>query len=170
MSGEPQEKNTEAAPRKSVRFDQIAIREFGVTLGDHPGTGMGPPITLEWDHHTEHVIPLDAYEQAFDEKQQRRRGRELLMPGKLRHEILIANHSDVDIRKAQRQAGRIRSSRSMAVATTDIEPFEIVFQSVVRKFKRWKNRRNGVEPEPADLWVQEFKKLSVKETKNEGSA
>mmetsp|Transcript_8623 Transcript_8623/g.11407 ORF Transcript_8623/g.11407 Transcript_8623/m.11407 type:complete len:251 (-) Transcript_8623:282-1034(-) len=155
--------NTLSCQRKSVRFGQIVIREHGVTLGDHPGTGLGPPLTIEWKHQAEHVLPVDDYEKAHGDFPRHRKGRELLMPGSLRFKMLKEEHSPQEIRKAQREAGRIRSNRCLCAATTDIERYEVVWQSAIRKFNRWRKRQTGAELEPAEKWIEEFKKVTVGE-------
>ena len=55
-----------ASNRKFVRFHRIEIREYGVTLGDHPSTRIGPPVTIEWQHQAELVVDLDQYERIFN--------------------------------------------------------------------------------------------------------
>ena len=150
--------------RKSVRFSQVQIREHGVTLGDHPGTTLGPPISIHWQHHAEHTLDVNDYENAWTSP--KRRGRELLMPGPMREQLLLTNdqHTLKEIRLAERQASRIRNSRQVAVGMQDMEHLEAAWQSAVRKLKRW--TKNKTDLEPAEAWIHERKKLTRQAAKN----
>lgn len=149
--------------RKSVRFSQVQIREHGVTLGDHPGTTLGPPISIHWQHHAEHTLDVNDYENAWTSP--KRRGRELLMPGPMREQLLLTNdqHTLKEIKLAERQASRIRNSRQVAVGMQDMEHLEAAWQSAVRKLKRW--TKNKTDLEPAEAWIRERKKLHQEKTR-----
>ncbi|KAL7558886.1 hypothetical protein ACA910_019422 [Epithemia clementina (nom. ined.)] len=181
---------------KLVRFHRIEIREYGVTLGDHPGTRIGPPVTIEWDHQAELVVDLDQYERIFSgvgssAKFRRRKGEELRMPPDVRENMLIASHGgEKGMKKAAellllqqqlqlpphqqhhhhchqfrkpgvkgccRRAGSVarRIGRECLLGLISWnERLEEAWQSAVRKFTRWRKRRKGIKPEPAELWIE----------------
>ena len=173
---------TVSAHRKLVRFHRIEIREYGVTLGDHPGTRTGPPVTIEWQHQAELVVDVDQYERIFSgvgssAKFRRRKGEELRMPPDVREHILLASHggeqgmqqeAELMLQQQQEQEGRVvRSCRASAILVLRRlgarcllgficwnERLEEAWQSTVRKFKRWRRRRKGERPEPAELWIE----------------
>lgn len=49
--------------RKSVSFNEIHLRIYDQTLGDHPSTQDGPPITLDWSYEDAGVYDLEDYEE-----------------------------------------------------------------------------------------------------------
>jgi hypothetical protein len=48
--------------RHHIRFSTVEIREFAVTVGDHPHARDSCPITLDWQHAATYSMPLDDYE------------------------------------------------------------------------------------------------------------
>lgn len=174
---------TASCTRKLVRFHRIEIREYGVTLGDHPGPRAGPPVTIEWQHQAELVVDLDQYERIFSgvgssAKFRRRKGEELRMPPNVREHMLLASHGGekgikeeaaamllqqqeqdqqqgvaVGCCSASSVARRIGRGCLLGLISWN-ERLEEAWQSAVRKFKRWKKRRKGIKPEPAELWIE----------------
>jgi hypothetical protein len=47
---------------RSVVFLNVIIREYSVTIGDHPCCTMGCPLSLDWDYLAESITSLDVYE------------------------------------------------------------------------------------------------------------
>eukprot|EP00547_Thalassionema_nitzschioides_P012669 CAMPEP_0194258066 /NCGR_PEP_ID=MMETSP0158-20130606/40521_1 /TAXON_ID=33649 /ORGANISM="Thalassionema nitzschioides, Strain L26-B" /LENGTH=190 /DNA_ID=CAMNT_0038997341 /DNA_START=46 /DNA_END=614 /DNA_ORIENTATION=+ len=58
VSPEPKERSI----RKAVGFGNIQIRYYSQTVGDHPCTARGPPISLDWQYNDGVSIPVDDYE------------------------------------------------------------------------------------------------------------
>jgi hypothetical protein len=48
--------------RRHIRFSIVEIREFAVTVGDHPHARDSCPITLDWPHAAPYSLTLDEYE------------------------------------------------------------------------------------------------------------
>jgi len=144
-------------PKKTVNFDDVHIREFKVTLGDHPSVTQGPPVTLDWTPVATHVLGVDQFETTEDQKpRERRSSAELKMPPQVRKNLLNGDHTKQEMKQAEAAARRIQSQRNLSMAMVDIEGIEIAWQSSLRKFKRWSKTRN--EPlEPAELWLQQYK-------------
>mmetsp|Transcript_26292 Transcript_26292/g.75920 ORF Transcript_26292/g.75920 Transcript_26292/m.75920 type:complete len:265 (+) Transcript_26292:144-938(+) len=61
--GSSSDNNTHRAPKKSVSFSTVAIREHQVIVGDHPCTDDSLPLSLGWAHAEEScVVNIDTYE------------------------------------------------------------------------------------------------------------
>ena len=48
--------------QKSVRFDNLFIREYPVVIGDSPSTSRGVPLSIGWKYEPERAVNVDAYE------------------------------------------------------------------------------------------------------------
>ena len=49
-------------PRRSVRFGRANVREYALTVGDHPICQDGLALSLDWNHTVEKVYEIDNYE------------------------------------------------------------------------------------------------------------
>lgn len=47
----------EVKPKRKVHFGSVLIRDYNVTLGDHPSCSYGPPLTIDWDY--QEYKPID---------------------------------------------------------------------------------------------------------------
>lgn len=45
-----------------LRFGEVRIRTYTVTLGDNPSVSRGPPVTLDWDHNASESYDVDYLE------------------------------------------------------------------------------------------------------------
>jgi hypothetical protein len=68
-----------------VVFAKIEIYEHAVLLGDNPGGGKGPPLTLDWKYQERFELALDEYEEC---RPVRRGKHELFHPSTVRIELL----------------------------------------------------------------------------------
>ena len=148
--------------RKSVCFQHVEIKEYNITLGDHPSVTQGPPVTIEWDPVRSHIFTVDDYENGFTEDA-RRRGQELRMPVNVRKSLLSSFHSEKEMLQARLEARKVQSQRKMSKAMEDMEAVTSVVQSATRKYKKWMRKRLGVEPEPAEVWIKAYKDATAKE-------
>jgi len=112
--------DTEEARRRSVSFDALHIRVYGLILGDHPCCTAGPPLSLGWDVVSNHRISVDEYEAG--RKRRRSRTQMRLRVDERRH--LLKGESAVDLRRAERKAQRERNSgtRNARAFFSPIEP------------------------------------------------
>jgi hypothetical protein len=93
--------------RKSVSFSCLEIREYNVTVGDHPCCTSGFPLTLDWDYAKGSTVSLDEYELS---RCPRRSRKELKIAPDQRCEFLSEDGcSPVELRRAQRKLHRARS-------------------------------------------------------------
>ena len=56
---------------KSVRFSNVNIREYEITMGDHPDTSCGPSISLGWKYNEKLSLKMSAYELMKDARGRR---------------------------------------------------------------------------------------------------
>lgn len=79
------------------------------------------------------------------------------MPESVRKGLLRGLHSESEMRKSRSEVRRVQSQRNMTRAMEEIEHVTSLIESAGRKYKKWMRRRRGVEPEPAEAWVQLYK-------------
>jgi len=58
---------------RNVSFNKLEIREFNMTLGNHPSAVSGPPVMMDWNSQPiKKVVPIDQYEQSRGPRRSRR--------------------------------------------------------------------------------------------------
>ncbi len=79
--------SSSSTKRARVQFDKITIRNYNVTVSDHPSCSSGAPIGLDWVYDPEHIeVPVECFEIL---RQGNRRNRcQMQMPAKVRHDLL----------------------------------------------------------------------------------
>jgi len=67
-------KNNDRPPiDRNVSFNKLEIREFNMTLGDHPSAVSGPPVMMDWNSQPKKkVVAIDQYEQSRGPRRSRR--------------------------------------------------------------------------------------------------
>lgn len=103
---------SKAPTSRSVRFNKVTVREYGVDVGDNPSCSSGPPITLSWkyDKGNQYEFPLEMFEQ--NRNGQRRELHQMRIPADIRYNTLRSwNISKNDILVAQKQCCEIRRQR-----------------------------------------------------------
>jgi len=121
---------------RSVSFNKLQIREYDMTLGDHPSAVTGPPVQLSWDHKPEQDIPLEEYERA---RQPRRNRRQLRLSYKERERVLFTERGFTaeEVNSAWMEALTIRKQRKETLSLTDAQrQMEEVWESTQRKIGR----------------------------------
>jgi hypothetical protein len=105
---EPEAK-TRRVQAKRVSFTALQVREYTICVGDHPCCQVGVPISLGWEYEDKGVIAsLDDYELM---RCPRRHRVELRKTAEERRQMLVnAGAPEEELRKAQRQLQRARSS------------------------------------------------------------
>lgn len=96
-------KKKKVNPAKSVSFSNLAIREHGIILGDHP-CAKTLPISLGWEHTAEPTVhEVDAYERMREGR--RRRGDGIRM-SYVEKRNLLREHglSEAEINRAHRHS------------------------------------------------------------------
>jgi hypothetical protein len=127
----------------AVRFHVIQTREYRQTLGDNPSVSYGPPVCLDWTYDELPCIDLDEYE---INRGTRRNMRQMMMNYYTRTNLLTygCGCTEDEVKRASRDADRIKRSRSMTRTLLPAQLLEEAVQSVARKTKRW-SKRGAVE-------------------------
>ena len=94
---------------RSVSFDKVDIKEFPMTLGDHPSAVSGPPVALDWERILrERSVLLDEYEAS---RTPRRNRKQLKLSLRDRRGELQKHFSAEEVNKAWKEARAIREQR-----------------------------------------------------------
>ena len=126
-----------ATGEKTVGFKNVDIREFKMTLGNHPSATSGPPVMLDWEAcPKEHVIDLDSYERG---RRPRRSRRQLKLSLQQRHNILVKEQGFAfdEVKHAWQEALEIRKQRKETLERgLALMKLDEVWESTCRKFNR----------------------------------
>jgi len=95
----------------TVKFDNITVREYSITIGDNPSCSGGAPMSIDWRYSEEAPLALDDFERTRSTK--RRSKEDLHIPLDKRHEILnMCNCPFTKIVKASLEVSKIQESRA----------------------------------------------------------
>lgn len=92
----------------TVQFSTVQVREYALTIGDHPYCRSGCPLSLDWDYETRESVDVDKFEAERSPK--RRSRQELITTWDERKAMLQNIHSDDDLRRSARKLQRARCS------------------------------------------------------------
>ena len=95
---------------RKVGFASVVVREYTVTIGDHPCCTQGCPLTLDWEYQQGPALALEAFETS--RVALRRHRNDLRTTWEERRHILSQECSEGELRKAQRKLHRARSCNS----------------------------------------------------------
>ena len=131
------ERTSDCAMKPSVSFSNLQIREYDVTLGDHPSCSFGPPVSLGWDYQDAHVVPLEKYEKARSNKFPRRKSPQLRLSYNVRKYLLLktAGYTKAELREAMKEVERIKHERKMTDMMRPLEPLDEVMEGVIEHVK-----------------------------------
>ena len=106
--------------KKSVTFSVLDIREYEVTLGDHPGLfSNGPSLSLGWSYNNYRNINVDFYE-AQRAITGRRKRDEMIMPRFERENLLRDfGYSRRDIEKSVQDRASFLKQKSKSMKKWD---------------------------------------------------
>ena len=121
--------------KKSVGFASISIRNYNVTLGDHPDCSYGPSVCLGWDYEDYTKINVEDYEV---NRPERRTPRQMLMNYYHRKYILteFAGVTETELKSAVKLKDKTKRQRNLTRALLPIMEVETAVESVKRKYKR----------------------------------
>lgn len=138
VTNDPAANDETAIPlTRSVSFSSVDVKEFKVTLGDHPNTVSGPALMLDPTQPPikETSMDLNDFEQARQLTRRKNR-RQLRIPQSDRKSILIeeCGFTDKEINKAMVEAYKIRLQRSESMQSGNIlASMEVLMESINRK-------------------------------------
>jgi hypothetical protein len=100
--------STELRSAKHVGFANVHVREYAVTVGDHPCCSMGYPLTLDWQYDEAQTTSVDRYEA----QRAPHRTRDQMRTTAAHRMRLVSEESglsDAELRRATRKLFRARS-------------------------------------------------------------
>ncbi len=127
--------------RHSVKFQNVDIRNFKMTLGNHPSATTGPPVMLDGEladpkHLARTVMALEKYEKT---RPPRRKRRQLKLTLQQRHNILVKERgfSFEEVKGAWKESLEIRKQRKETLERgLAMMKWDEVWESTCRKFNR----------------------------------
>ena len=123
--------------KRTVSFHKLTIREYDVTLSDHPSCSYGPPIQLGWEFHDELELYLDDYEHYRTYIP--RRGRNDLLLSYQDRQVLLqyqAGYSNDEITHVMNEVDRVKRERQQTYHDWPVHTFvEEVVEGMVHLFK-----------------------------------
>ena len=122
---------TAVAPKSSVQFSTITVRDYPRIMGDNPASSAGPSVSIGWQHESEITVSLEEYETI---RGPRRWGREMIIPVKIREELLReVGYSRAEIVKGIRDLNIVRGQRRRTFDTLHLQPFQLLAERISRK-------------------------------------
>lgn len=108
---------------RRVSFGEIQMRHYTQTVGDHPCTDRGPPISLDWMYKEGERIPVDEYEAKFESKSRRK---PTMLSVNDRRNILMQEYGyDIsDIKAAIRERIKTAHQRKQSAKATPVMKLE----------------------------------------------
>ena len=118
---------------REVSFTDVTIREYKLTIGDHPCCKYGPPTSLSWDYEEVHKSSINDYEAGRGPRR-----KYLCLSYIRRREILIngAGFTEKDLRAAIRQKDYCNFQRQVSRTISSLWRVEDSLQSLSRKTSR----------------------------------
>ena len=96
--------------KKRVRFSNIEIRLYNLTLGDHPECRSGPPTSLSWDYVLKNRIDVETHEKQMASSRRQRKSQRM-SPTSRENMLKEAGFSRAEQYKAIVNARKTRTRR-----------------------------------------------------------
>ena len=124
--------------KRTVSFSQLDIKEFKMSLGDHPCSSTGPPVMLDWESRPtlERVVSLDEYERM---RSPRRKRNKLRLSYRERKSVLEDQQgfTTEEVNQAWAEAIKIRQQRHETLKRSPfLNTLDDVYESWQRKCHR----------------------------------
>jgi hypothetical protein len=139
-NGNKNNKSLAAQPltKRTVSFSQLEIKEFKMSLGDHPCSSTGPPVMLDWGSQPtlERVVSLDEYERM---RSPRRKRNKLRLSYRERKSVLEDQQgfTTEEVNQAWAEAIKIRQQRHETLKRSPfMNTLDDVYESWQRKCHR----------------------------------
>jgi len=118
-----------------VHWGTVQIHSHGVILGANPAVSHGPPVTIEWDSFDNITLSLEHYESDRNARPHRR-GRSLLLPLALRHDMIQRSDDDTAThREVLMVIGEMDQIRQQRARTAQrVELHHAVKERILRSF------------------------------------
>mmetsp|Transcript_1840 Transcript_1840/g.2529 ORF Transcript_1840/g.2529 Transcript_1840/m.2529 type:complete len:195 (+) Transcript_1840:158-742(+) len=105
--------------KKAVSFGDIQMRRYAQTLGDHPCTSRGPPISLDWKYNEEESVSVDEHESKVLATKTKRKS-PVILSSSYRRKILTHKygHDHDEIKMAIKERIKAARQREQSAKTT----------------------------------------------------
>lgn len=120
--------------KKKVGFSNVEVREYNVTLGDHPDCVYGPPLTLGWKYVDLGKKNLDQYESS---RAPRKRRESLCMSLSARKQLLLnAGYLKYELREAAREVKKVQRDRKFSIKSYPLFDAGFAIQSAAKSMRK----------------------------------
>jgi len=143
--------------RRSITFGTVTIRDYEMTLGDHPDCSYGPPVQLGWNYLEYCPLDVDEYEMHHS---LRRPLRNLCLNYYKRKELLgnkeAGGKGDFDeqtLKAAWKDVKKTKSKRNLTKATLPMRRVEDVAESAMRKMGRVLGKKDK-DKDLMEIWCK----------------
>lgn len=124
-------------PRRHIQWGEVHVRDYDLTLGDHPCCSYGPPLALSWEYTEYTPVNVDEYEFRHPP---RRNLREMQIDYYNRKNVLaLAGVAEKEWKRRVKEVGRAKRKREITVRVLhsyQLVQAEMAVESACRKFKR----------------------------------
>lgn len=112
----------------------MKVREYGVTLGDHPDCTRGPPLSLNWDYVELGTKKIETCESS----RKARRARETLcMSLSARKQLLLnTGFTKYELREAANEVKKVQKNRKSSEKYYPIYDARFVVRSVAKSVRK----------------------------------
>ena len=116
-----------------MHFSSREVREYDVTLGDHPDA-VGVPIALGWNYVELEKEDIDSYESS---RGPRRPREALVMSLTARKKLLLnAGFLKYELREAAKEVKKVQKDRKFSVKTYPVYDAGYAIRSVAKSIKK----------------------------------
>jgi hypothetical protein len=136
LKKQPTHSTSSSGSGRNVSFSCLDIKEFPITLGDHPSATSGPPVMLAAQPLCQRVVSLDEYEQ---KRCPRRPRQQLKLSYRDRKGILEREQgfTTEEVNQAWAQALKIRKQRYETLQRGPMMMYwDDAWESAQRKYRR----------------------------------
>jgi hypothetical protein len=136
LKKQPTPSTSSSGSGRNVSFSCLDIKEFPITLGDHPSATSGPPVMLAAEPLCQRVVSLDEYEQ---KRCPRRPRQQLKLSYRDRKGILEREQgfTTEEVNQAWAQALKIRKQRHETLQRGPMMMYwDDAWESAQRKYRR----------------------------------
>lgn len=117
-----------------VKFQNIEIRNYQMTMGDNPAVSYGPPVSLDWEYDEADIVDLDDYEES---RGARRKSYQMQMNARYRKQLLDElNFTPDEVEQVIQDMKKIKKGRERTKMMLPFWKLEDAAESAKRKTKR----------------------------------
>lgn len=152
--------NEAVESRRRIAFREVTVREYDMTLGDHPNCSYGPPVSLGWRYVEYAPLGVDEYEYHHA----LRRPLRLLGLNYYRRMEILGGHDVKELKETTREVARTKMRRTITRTLSPCWMLFYVSESTVRKLKRGLKKDKPVkqwDPEDELDWSVRGTKRSI---------